>query len=130
MDFSSMTASQKKMLGAGGAAALFAISLFLPFVGSGNFSRSGMDTLPSGWLWLIMGAAAAVILIMEALDKEIPIPLPPFTLAFYLISVPFILLLSLLLEGTSNTQFGFFLALVSSAAATVLAIMIAREEEM
>lgn len=129
MDFANMSLAQKKMLGAGAACVLYVLALFLPWYGVADFNKNGWSALPSGWLWAAMGAAAAVIFIMSALGNDLPIPVPPFALAFYLISVPFLMSLAMLLESTDAVKFGFFIALLASAAGTVLAVMIAREQE-
>ncbi len=139
MDFANMTMTQKKMLGGAAACLLFAISLFFPWRGNSvpdgyqgmvpDVSIKGWDLMPSGWLWLLMGLAAAAILLMSALDMEIPVPVPPFATAFYLISVPFVVMMAQFFESTSGLKFGFFIALLAAAAGTVLAFMVGREVE-
>ncbi len=130
MDFANMTMGQKKMLGAAACCLMFVISLFMPWFGEGSFSRNGWDSLPSSWIWLLFGLAAAAILVMAALDMEIPIPVPPFATSFYLISIPFWVTLAYLFEGDApGKKIGLFIGLIFSLAAAVLTVMIGREEE-
>ncbi|MCB0882214.1 MAG: hypothetical protein KDC33_08375 [Thermoleophilia bacterium] len=133
MDFANMTMTQKKMLGGAAACLLFIISLWMPWFGEGDFSVNAWEKgslVPSTWIWLIFALAAGGILVMGALDREIPLPIPPFATAFYLISIPFFVTVAMLLDGDyPGKKIGLFIGLIASGAAAVLAMMVGREAE-
>lgn len=122
---------EQRIYAAAGASILFVISLFFTWFGQdfGEISVkiSGTDAVPSWWILLIFSAAAAVILIAEALNYELPAAIHPASWAAYLTSVSFIVTLMIFLEGSSR-KFGVFLALIFSLAAVVLSVMHWREE--
>jgi len=129
VDPSSIT-PQQKMLGAAGASVLFAISLlFFPWFGAGDFSISGMDILPSSWIFLIMTLVAAGAFAAAAFDYELPIPVSSLALGAYCISVPFIVTLALMFEGGGGRKFGLFLGTLFALVAVVLGTWVWREEE-
>lgn len=129
MDLSSIT-PQQKMLGAAGASVLFAIALlFFPWYGAGGFSVSGMDALPSSWIFLIMTLVAVAAFAAAAFDYELPIPFNPLALGAYCISVPFILTLASMLEGGPGRKFGLYLAVLFALVATALGTWLWRTEE-
>lgn len=121
---------EQRMLGAAGASVLFIISMFFSWYGSGDFTVSGQDIVPSWWILLIFAAGAAALLVADAFNFELPAMINPASWAAYLISVPFIVTLMVFLEGTGggSRKFGLFLALLLSLVATVLAVMHWREE--
>lgn len=120
---------EQRMLGAAAANALFIISLFFPWYGVGDFDLSGEDVIPSWWLMLIFAALAAVILLADAYDFEMPAVVSPGLWAAYLTSVTFIVTLMVFLEGGAGSRkFGVWLALILSLVATVLAALHARDE--
>jgi len=121
---------EQRMLGAAGACVLFIISLFFSWYGSGDFTASGQDVVPSWWILLIFAAGAAALLAADAFNFELPAIIAPAAWAAYLTSVTFIVTLMIFLEGYSGVgrKFGLFLALIFSLAAAVLAIMHWREE--
>jgi hypothetical protein len=122
---------EQRIYGAAGASILFIISLFFNWFGQdfGDISVniSGKDAVPSWWVLLIFAAVAAVILIAEAMNYELPAIVQPAPWAAYLTSVCFIVTLMIFMEGSSR-KFGIFLALLFSLAAVVLATMHWREE--
>ncbi len=121
---------EQRMLGAAGACVLFIISLFFAWYGSGDFSVSGQDVVPSWWLLLLFAAAAAALLVADAFNFELPAIIDPGAWAAYLTSVTFIVTLMIFLEGTAGVsrKFGLFLALLFSLVAVILAVMHWREE--
>jgi hypothetical protein len=123
---------EQKMLGAAAANVLFIIMLFLPWYGSDiadlDISASGDDVVPSFWVLLIFAAMAAGILAAEAFNFELPAMIRPATWAAYLSSVPMIVTIMIFLEGGASRKVGLWLALVFSIVATVLAVMLWREE--
>ena len=120
---------EQRMLGAAAANVLFIITLFFPWYGVGEFDLDGDDVIPSWWLMLIFAALAAVILVADAYNFELPTVLNPAIWAAYLTSVTFIVTLMIFLEGGSGSRkFGVWLALIFSVVATVLAAMHSREE--
>ena len=122
---------EQRIYGAAGASILFIISLFFNWFGTdfGDISVniSGKDAVPSWWVLLIFAAVAAVILIAEAMNYELPSMVQPAPWAAYLTSVCFIVTLMMFMEG-SGRKFGIFLALLFSLVAVVLAVMHWREE--
>ena len=121
---------EQRMLGAAGASVLFIISLFFSWYGSGDFSASGQDVVPSWWILLIFAAGAAALLAADAFNFELPAVVQPATWAAYLTSVSFVVTLMIFLEGYSGVgrKFGLFLALLFSLVAAGLAILHWREE--
>ena len=117
---------EQRIYGAAGASILFIISLFFNWFGedfggvSVNFS--GQDVVPSWWVLLIFAAVAAVVLVAEAMNYELPSVVQPAQWAAYLTSVCFVVTLMIFLEHGSK-KFGVFLALLFSLIAVVLAVM-------
>jgi hypothetical protein len=123
------TTREQRMLGAAAANVLFIITLFFPWYGVGEFDLDGDDVIPSWWLMLIFAALAAVILVADAYNFELPTVLHPATWVAYLTSVTFVVTLMIFLEGGSGgRKFGVWLALIFSLVATVLTAVHAREE--
>ena len=118
---------EQRMYAAAGASILFIISLFFNWFGVGDFNISGQDAVPSWWILLIFAAVAALVLIADARNFDLPPAIQPATWAAYLTSVCFIVTLMIFLEG-SHRKFGIFLALLFSLAAVVLSVMHWREE--
>ena len=118
---------EQRIYGAAAASILFIISMFFNWFGVGGFNISGTDAIPSWWILLIFAGVAAVVLIAEAMNYELPPTVQPAIWAAYLTSVCFIVTLMIFLEG-SHRQIGVFLGLLFSLVATVLAVMHWREE--
>ncbi|MCC6829718.1 MAG: hypothetical protein IT200_00085 [Thermoleophilia bacterium] len=129
MDLSSIT-PQQKMLGAAGASVLFAIAmLFFTWAGVGPITFTGMDLLPSAWIFLILTLVAVAAFAAAAFDYELPIPFNPLALGTYCISVPFIITLALMLDGGSGRKWGLYLAVIFGLVATALGTWLWRTEE-
>lgn len=124
---SSLTREQR-MLGAAAANVLFIVFLFLPWYGEGPFDLNGDDVVPSWWLMLIFAALAALVLVADAYNFELPAAIPPAPAAAYLTSVTFIVTLMIFLEGGATRQYGLWLALLFTIVGTVLTVLHAREE--
>lgn len=96
-----------------GSYAVFIIMLFLKWVGVAGFSRNGLDTLPSGWLWLLAAAFVGVVYAADVINFELPafVGKGPATAASFAI---FFFMVTLLLESTDGLKFGFWIALIAS----------------
>jgi hypothetical protein len=118
------------MLAAAAANVLFIISLFFPWYGAGGLDADGDDVIPSWWIMLIFAALAALILVADAYNLELPAVVNPGLVAAYLTSVTFIVTLMVFLDGFGalGRKFGVWLALIFSLVATVLAAVHARDE--
>lgn len=123
-----LTREHKLFIAAGGSA-LFVIAMFIDWYGAGGFGVNGMDILPSGWIFLIFGIAAAIGFAADALNFELPPPLNGFLLGAYLSSVLAILSIASFLEGAdgADRKIGLFLAVIGSVVAVVAAAMAARD---
>ena len=125
-----LTPEIKRYVAAGGHA-LFALSLFLPWVSvsAGGFSasRSGWNTLPSGWLWFAAAVIVALIVAAEVFRFELPRFLND-NLAMLLSGAIAFYMLATLLEGPEGTGFGYWLALIG-ALVGFATLMILRHEE-
>jgi hypothetical protein len=120
---------EQTMLGAAAANILFVITLFFPWYGVAGFDFNGEDVIPSWWIMLIFAIGAAVLLIADAYNFELPAIVSPGLVAAYLTSVTFIVTLMVFLDGGGGSRrFGVWLALIFSLVATLLAAMHAREE--
>lgn len=120
---------EQRMLGAAAANVLFIITLFFPWYGVGEFDLNGEDVIPSWWLMLIFAGLAAVILVADAYNFELPAVVTPAIVAAYLTSVTFVVTLMIFLEGSSGSRkFGVWLALIFSLVATVLVAVHARDD--
>lgn len=123
---------EQRIYAAAGASILFVISLFFNWRGEGDFSASGTEVVPSFWILLIFSAVAAVVLIAEAVDYELPGLLRDSApLAAYLTSVSFIVTLMIFIDDFEGIgrKFGIFLALLFSAAAFGLSVYHWRQEK-
>lgn len=118
---------EQRIYAAAGASILFIISLFFNWFGVGDFNISGQDAVPSWWILLIFAAVAAVVLLADVQNFELPAAVQPAGWAAYLTSVCFIVTLMIFLEG-DNRKFGIFLALLFSLAAAILSAMHWRDE--
>lgn len=125
MNTGSLTREHKLFIAAG-ASAVFVIAMFIDWFGAGNFGINGMDVLPSGWIFLLFGIAAALLFAAEALNFELPIPVNPVLVGTYLTSVLSILMIALLLDGGDGRKFGFFLALIGAVVAVAAGVIAAR----
>jgi len=123
-----LTREHKLMIAAGGCA-LFVISMFIDWYGAGGFGVNGMDLLPSGWIFLILGIAAALAFAAEAFNFELPPPLNGALVGIYLSSVLAIITIAVFLEGTggADRKIGLFLALIGVIAAVGASVWAARE---
>jgi hypothetical protein len=121
---------EQRMLGAAAANVLFIICLFFPWYGIGDVDADGQDVIPSWWLMLIFAAVAALILVADAYNFELPAVVNPTLWAAYLTSVTFIVTLMVFLDGfgAAGRKYGVWLALIFSLVATALAALHAREE--
>ena len=121
---------EQRMLGAAAANVPFIIiSLFFPWYGVASFDFNGEDVIPSWWLMLVFAALAALILVADAYNFELPTVEPSALSAAYLTSVTFIVTLMVFLDGDAGSRkFGVWLALIFSLVATILASPHARED--
>jgi hypothetical protein len=115
------------LLIAAGANVLFVISLFIDWYGSGGFSISGMDALPSAWIFLIFGVAAAIFFAAEAFNFELPPPINPVLWGTYLTSVLAIISIASFLDGDGGREFGLILAFIVTIIGTIAAVLAARD---
>jgi hypothetical protein len=124
----SLTREHKLLIAAGGNV-LFVISMFIDWYGAGNFGVDGMDLLPSSWIFLIFGIAAALAFAAEAFNFELPAPLNGMLLGTYLTSVLVIITIAVFLEGTggADRKVGLFLALIGSVVGLIGAALAARD---
>ena len=99
---------QQKLFGVAGGFGLFILSLFF------NYAQgvSGLDVLPSGWLWLILAALAGGVCVANAMNIDLPDFLDN-TLALIVGSAIFLIMISILFESGSK-KFGFFLGLIGA----------------
>jgi hypothetical protein len=118
---------EHKLLIAAGANVLFVISLFIDWYGSGGFSISGMDALPSAWIFLIFGVAAAIFFAAEAFNFELPPPINPVLWGTYLTSVLAIISIASFLDGDGGREFGLILAFIVTIIGTIAAVLAARD---
>jgi hypothetical protein len=117
-----------KLLIAAGANALFVISLFIDWYGAGGFGISGMDALPSAWIFLIFGVAAALLFAAEAFDFELPQPVAPVLWGTYLTSVLAIITTASFLEGSGGgREIGLILAFIVTIIGTIAAVLAMRD---
>ena len=108
----SLTREQKRYAIVG-AYAVFIIMLFLNWFGSGGFNRKGLDTLPSGWLWLLAAAFVGIVYAADVFNFDLPafVGKGPATAVSFAI---FFLMVTLVLESTDGLKFGFWIALLAS----------------
>lgn len=118
---------EHKLLIAAGANVIFLISLFLNWYGVGDIGVSGMDVLPSSWIFLIFAIAAALLFAAEAFNFELPPPVNPLLWGTYLSSVLTIISVAYFLEGSGGRKIGLILALIFSIVGTAAAAWAARD---
>lgn len=120
---------EHKLLIAAGANVIFIISIFLNWYGVGSFGISGMDALPSGWIFLIFAIAAALLFAAEAFNFELPAPINPVLWGTYLTSVLAIVSIAMFLEGAGGggRKIGLILAVIFAIVGTVAAVWAARD---
>lgn len=127
MNTGSLTREHKLFIAAGGSA-LFVISLFISWFGVESFSVSGMDVVPSAWIFLIFGIVAAAVFAADALNYELPLPFSGLLLGTYLASVNVILTVAIFLEGSGGgRKIGLFLALIGTIVSLVGAVLASKE---
>lgn len=126
MNTGSLTREHKLFIAAG-ANVVFLISLFLNWYGAGDFGISGMDVLPSSWIFLIFAIAAALLFAAEALNFELPPPVNPIIWGTYLTSVLAIVSVAVFLEGGNGRKIGLFLGLIFSIVGLAAAVWAARD---
>ncbi len=119
---------EHKLLIAAGANVIFVIALFLNWFGAGDFGVSGMDALPSGWIFLIFAIAAALLFAAEAFNFELPPPVNPLLWGTYLTSVLAIISIAYFLEGGGGRKIGLILALIFSIVGVAAAVWAARDQ--
>lgn len=118
---------EHKLLIAAGANVIFIISMFLNWYGVGDFGVSGMDAVPSGWIFLIFAIAAALLFAAEAFNFELPPPVNPVLWGTYLTSVIAIVSLAMFLEGSGGRKIGLILAVIFAIVGTAAAVWAARD---
>ena len=119
---------EHKLLIAAGANVIFVISLFIDWWGVGSIGISGMDALPSGWIFLIFAIAAALLFAAEAFNFELPPPVNPLLWGTYLTSVLAIISIAYFLEGDGGRKIGLILALIFSIVGLAAAVWAARDQ--
>lgn len=118
---------EHKLLIAAGANVIFIISIFLNWYGVGDFGISGMDAIPSGWIFLIFAIAAALLFAAEAFNFELPPPVNPVLWGTYLTSVLAIVSVAMFLEGSGGRKIGLILAVIFAIVGTIAAVWAARD---
>lgn len=118
---------EHKLLIAAGANVIFIISMFLNWYGVGDFGVSGMDAVPSGWIFLIFAIAAALLFAAEAFNFELPPPVNPVLWGTYLTSVIAIVSLAMFLEGSGGRKIGLILAVIFAIVGTAAAVWASRD---
>lgn len=119
---------EHKLLIAAGANVIFVISLFIDWWGVGSIGISGMDALPSGWIFLIFAIAAALLFAAAAFNFELPPPVNPLLWGTYLTSVLAIISIAYFLEGDGGRKIGLILALIFSIVGLAAAVWAARDQ--
>lgn len=119
---------EQKLYGVAGAHALFALGLFLTWIkvdtGIGSAKASGFDSLPSGWLWLVLALTVAAIFGAEAAGFELPTPLLNFQTAAAG-SFAIVFMMAAMLFEAENLSYGFWISLIGAVvgfAGTILAV--------
>ena len=118
---------EHKLLIAAGANVIFIISIFLNWYGVGDFGVSGMDALPSGWIFLIFAIVAALLFAAEAFNFELPPPVNPVLWGTYLTSVLAIVSVAMFLEGSGGRKIGLILGVIFAIVGTIAAVWAARD---
>jgi hypothetical protein len=121
---------EQRLLTAAGACVLFVISLFLPWYGAFDVDVSAADAagVPSWWILLLFGLAAAGLLVAEAFQIPVPAVVRPLSVATYLVSVAVIVTVMFFLDAPADRKYGIWLALVFSVVALVLTSVLRRRE--
>jgi hypothetical protein len=121
---------QQKLYIAAGANVLVVISLFLKWFGAAGFGKSGLESVPSGWVLLVCALVAVGLLAAQAFGYDLPLRVPPYAAAAYLSSIPLIVSLMFFLDPGpfAERKFGLFICLLASGAATAFSTQIWREE--
>jgi hypothetical protein len=127
MDLSSFTRENKQLV-AVGAGILFIISLFFPWYGSGDFDVSGWDAVASSWIPLIFSILAIVVLAADAFRVELPVRVNASAFAAYCTSIPLIVTVMYVFEGSVGRKWGLFLALVFALISFIAAAVVWRED--
>jgi len=118
---------EHKLLIAAGANVIFVISIFLNWYGVGDFGISGMDAIPSGWIFLIFAIVAALLFAAEAFNFELPPPVNPVLWGTYLTSVLAIVTVAMFLEGSGGRKIGLILGVIFAIVGTIAAVWAARD---
>lgn len=138
-----ITREQKLFVAVAGSV-LFIVSLFFDWISAPEintvlgevdvgFGGSGFDILPAAWIYLVLAAVAALAFLADALNYELPAGLPAIPVGAWLISIPFVVSLTWMLDipvsgGGFGRGIGLWLALVFSAIALVAAVWAWYEE--
>ncbi|MFN8110439.1 MAG: hypothetical protein U0Y82_11440 [Thermoleophilia bacterium] len=139
MDLREIT-PQQKMLAGSGAMVLYALALlFFPWYSSsgvsiggrtiGSSSVTGWDVVPSSWIVLILALLAAGALAAYAFDVDIPVNLPPLSVAAYCSSVVFLMTIAVLFEFSSGRSWGLYLAVLMAIIGLVAAVWVWRDRD-
>jgi peptidoglycan/LPS O-acetylase OafA/YrhL len=126
MDLSRVTRENKELI-AVGAGILWIISLFFPWYDLGG-NVSGWDAVASSWIPLIFMVLGCAALAADAFAVELPVRVNAPSFAAYCVSIPLIINLMYVFEGSGSRKWGLFLALVFSIAAFAAAAVVWREE--
>jgi hypothetical protein len=127
MDLSSFTRENKELVSVG-AGVLFIVSLFFPWYGAGGFDVSGWDAVASSWIPLIFSIIAIVVLAADAFQVELPVRVNASAFGAYCTSIPLIVTVMYIFEGSVGRKWGLFLALVFALIAFVTAALVWRED--
>jgi hypothetical protein len=131
LDLSSITRENKQLIAAGGGV-LFIVSLFFPWYGAdtpiGDFTVSGWDAVASSWIVLIFMILAVVVLAADAFRVDLPVRVNATAFAAYCSSIPLIVTVMYVFEGSGGRKWGLFLALVFAAIAFIATAVVWRED--
>lgn len=127
MDLSRLTRENKELIAVGGGI-LWIISLFFPWYGAGDFNVSGWDAVASSWIPLIFMVLGAAAMAADAFALDLPVRVNAPAFAAYCTSIPFIVNVMYVFEGSGSRKWGLFLALVFSIVTFAAAAVVWREE--
>jgi hypothetical protein len=127
LDLSSFTRENKQLV-AVGAGILFIISLFFPWYGAGGFDVSGWDAVASSWIPLIFSILAIIVMAADAFRVDLPVRVNASAFAAYCTSIPLIITVMYVFEGSVGREWGLFLALVFALISFGAAAIVWRED--
>jgi len=112
---------------AAGANAIFVLSLFLPWFSLGSYdSVSGWSALPAPLVILAVALVAIVALMADVYRVALPVRVEPLAVAAYCSTIPLWFSATDLISGGTGRDWGLFVAVIASLAATVFSVRVWR----